>query len=396
MSRKIATKSYELYLQENPGSKMTKAEYDAKYHADAGHGKPAQPGAHPPGEGDMQGTAWHVPPQKAPEPAPASGVKAPPPVEKAKPMPLLQPSRQEHSPHKNDTNVVSPDEVPVDNTTIPVNQNRVNKDKGFKALLDYAGQGKIKSSKDASTLIHHMGYNEKEFADYMFQNLGNGTTVDQIKNFEDLGVLPHSYVARRLNWGLHQKHVPPKYYDHYKIPHADRAHSEGPTPEEQAAAEAAAGKPPTKAARMTKLLGDIELLEVMIEKEAAEDYKTYKQEHPGTHKAPSDPMFKPAIGQTKPHLSHEDMQKLPEAEHERLAAEHSAHAQAATKSTHEARKNNDLDKMRSHRDLANKHDDASYMHRAYAYANTRKQQIPQDQRAKHLQNAERTHKDLSK
>lgn len=226
MSQKVATKSYELYMQENPGSKMTKQEYDAKYHPKQ-HGESKPPEALKPPTAPVQ-------------------AKPPKPVEKAKPMPPIKPSRQTQSPLQNEKNTVHEESVPVDNS-FPVNNKRIDKTKGFNALLDYAGQGKLQSAKDASTLIHHLGWNEQDFAQHLFQNLGKTTNMDQIKYFEDLGVLPHSYVKRQIQYHDLGKHVPPKLHEHYGI------NSGANDPVEP------------KKARMMKLLGDIEALEADLE-----------------------------------------------------------------------------------------------------------------------------------
>ena len=125
----------------------------------------------------------------------------------------------------------------------------------------------------------------------------------------------------------------------------------------------------------------------------ATDFEEYKKEHPSTKKTQNDPMFKPAYGQTGPHMSHKDMMKLPANEHHRLESEHLEHAfNAEDKGDHEN---------------AAKHRDAAAMHMNYSTAVSKPQKSPyslpgsgqlkRDQEQKKLRTnyAEQYHKKLS-
>ena len=83
-------------------------------------------------------------------------------------------------------------------------------------------------------------------------------------------------------------------------------------------------------------------------------FQNYQQEHPATQKTPSD--FSPKSGETKPHLPHDQMMKLPKKDHHRLSSEHLNHALDAKES--------------GNSDLAKKHHDAANMHDWYAEAQT--------------------------
>lgn len=102
---------------------------------------------------------------------------------------------------------------------------------------------------------------------------------------------------------------------------------------------------------MRNILAEIQALEIRL----ATDYKEYKQEHPGTQKSPGDPMFKPQLGQTKPHLQHEEMAKLPPHEHRRLLGEH-------LNLVDEARR-------KGNEDVAAKHQEAAVMHDSFSKSN---------------------------
>jgi len=110
---------------------------------------------------------------------------------------------------------------------------------------------------------------------------------------------------------------------------------------------------------------------------AAEDFNKYKQEHPGTQKTPSDPMFHPAYGEVKPHLPHEQLAKLSPREHARLAKEHEAHVQNASKASHEARRSKNPEQSKQSQDLMFKHQNMANMHHMYALSRTGKPDLQQ-------------------
>ena len=64
--------------------------------------------------------------------------------------------------------------------------------------------------------------------------------------------------------------------------------------------------------------------------------------------------FTPKLGEAKPHLSHEEMQKLPKAEHNRLLAKHITLAKTAVSTGNVV--------------ALKKHQDAAAMHNSYAEA----------------------------
>lgn len=100
----------------------------------------------------------------------------------------------------------------------PINPNPYNKEKGFTALIDYAHKGKLKNADDAVQLIRHLGYTEHQFAEHLFEGLEKGTTrFEDVRMFQKLGVLPESYVRRKIRWHSLEKTVPEKYHDEYGI-----------------------------------------------------------------------------------------------------------------------------------------------------------------------------------
>lgn len=126
---------------------------------------------------------------------------------------------------------------------------------------------------------------------------------------------------------------------------------------------------------------------------ASEDYKTYKQEHPGTKKTPSDPMFKPEYGQVKPHLPHEEMANKGPSWHRQLADEHKKHSQAASKAMHVHRRSGNKEELQKAIDLSQKHYDAHNMHNMYDMSRTGRDP---DMRSKALVRAKFYHDELSK
>ena len=100
----------------------------------------------------------------------------------------------------------------------PINPRKADKTEGFKALVDFAvNQGKVNTPHDASKLIRHLGYDEKEFADHLLDNLGKGVEFSHVKHFEDIGLIPKSYVQRAIKNKSLENSIPPKFHDEYGI-----------------------------------------------------------------------------------------------------------------------------------------------------------------------------------
>lgn len=101
--------------------------------------------------------------------------------------------------------------------------------------------------------------------------------------------------------------------------------------------------------------------------------------------------FHPAYGETKPHLSHEEMQKFGPREHGRLEKEHQRHGMDASKKAHDARRAGDKEQEKAHRELSFKHDGMARMHGMYALSRTGKEDI----RPGALNAAKKRHEELS-
>lgn len=129
-----------------------------------------------------------------------------------------------------------------------------------------------------------------------------------------------------------------------------------------------------------------------LESKLANSFQDYKKEHPATKKTESD--FHPAYGQTKPHLSHEEMMKVPPKEHQRLEKEHDAHSLDASRKAEGRWRSTGKEKeeKNAHHELAGKHHDMARMHGMYALSRTGKE----DTRPGALQAAKKRHEELSK
>jgi hypothetical protein len=101
--------------------------------------------------------------------------------------------------------------------------------------------------------------------------------------------------------------------------------------------------------------------------------------------------YSPAYGQTKPHLSHEEMTRLGPKEHGRLAETHSAHSRTAAKDGRlsSGKSKEDRDHAQS---LVFAHDSAARMHRGYAESRTGSDP---NLRSQALAVAKKRHKELS-
>lgn len=173
--RKISVLEYDAYKQKHPASTMTKQEYEKKYESELGPGK------------------------ELPKQAPASSVKD-----------WKAQHSEEYKP-------------PVEKPLPPVNPQKADKHKSFKALVDFAvNQGRVNTSHEASQLIRHLGYDEKDFGNHLIENLGNGVDFKDIQHFEDIGLFPKSFVARGIKNRMKENSVPQKFHADYGIKSASK------------------------------------------------------------------------------------------------------------------------------------------------------------------------------
>jgi len=217
MDKKVATKSWELYKKENPSTKMTEAEYTKKY---------LTPSRNP------------LPGPESPSGTPKQVVRSGPPKYPSNQLPE-QKSRVDMFQRQH---VRYPD-----NQNLIKNLKKYDEDKAIGALSKFIEAGKVKNKDQALKLMNHIGYNESEIADYLFKHLGKKTNFNQIKMFEDLGVIPKSYTKRKIDWddtGELAKHVPDQLKEHYGLKLSSDKNS-----------------------MMVKLLGDIRDLEKKINDE---------------------------------------------------------------------------------------------------------------------------------
>ena len=168
MNNKNAARSYKQYLAENPGTKMTEAQYNQKYlQSQGGAAGGSSPDQSPP-----------IGPQKAPEYAPNQ-----------KPQPASRPAPQV-----------------------------------FDALVNMVRKPEIKAKmgKDSpQSILNSQGHKVTDFINHLYDNLGKSTSFDDIAHFEDLGLINPDYTKRRLRINDMEGKVPPKYYDRYNIQHVD-------------------------------------------------------------------------------------------------------------------------------------------------------------------------------
>jgi len=139
-----------------------------------------------------------------------------------------------------------------------INPVQADKHKSFQALLKFTQKGKVKTKEDASTLIRHLGYNEKEFVDYMIEGLGSTASFDDVRHFEQIGIVPKSYVSRAVMTHDKENSVPPKYHEEYF----------------------------GKSASVSQEIKGLEL-----KLKLAVSYEKYKKKHPKTKKTRSDYLF---------------------------------------------------------------------------------------------------------
>src|SRR5271157_5997954 len=65
------------------------------------------------------------------------------------------------------------DDAEKKHPTPPINPQKADKKESFKALVDFAvNKGRVNTAHEASALIRHLGYDEKEFADHLMDTLG--------------------------------------------------------------------------------------------------------------------------------------------------------------------------------------------------------------------------------
>lgn len=92
---------------------------------------------------------------------------------------------------------------------------KLDTNKYLLALIDYTREGKITKKEQVEMILEVGKVSVKEFVDWLFDSIGKSVTFNDLSKLIDIGMLPKTFVTRKLKYEDKFDRAPESFQEKY-------------------------------------------------------------------------------------------------------------------------------------------------------------------------------------